>query len=95
MLQGSERFEALLRQGQMEEKFDWQNRRGFALEAVTDQGTTPLMKAAANGRSSVIKLLLAAGADPSRRNKQGKTALDLARAKGDAATIELLSSAQP
>ena len=63
----------------------------YGIEDITDQGTTPLMKAAANGRGSTVKLLLERGADRTRRNKQGKAALDLARANGDPTTIKLLS----
>jgi len=43
-------------------------------------GETPLMCAANRGKVLEIQALLAAGADPTLRNRQGRTALDIARA---------------
>jgi ankyrin repeat protein len=43
----------------------------------------PLHEAARAGALEVVKLLLDAGADPGRRNAEGKTALDLARERPD------------
>jgi len=45
----------------------------------------PLHEAARAGSLEVVKLLLEAGADPERRNAEGKTALDLARERPDQA----------
>jgi hypothetical protein len=42
-----------------------------------------LHEAARPGALEVVKLLLDAGADPGRRNAEGKTALDLARERPD------------
>lgn len=39
--------------------------------------STPLMLAARDGHTEIVKLLLAAGADASKKNRKGKTALDL------------------
>ena len=43
----------------------------------------PLHEAAWSGALEAVKLLLEAGADPGRRNADGKTALDLARGRPD------------
>jgi hypothetical protein len=51
-----------------------------------ESGSTALEIAAGWGRTEIVKLLLARGADPAFRNKAGKTALDLARAGGFAET---------
>ena len=42
------------------------------------RGNTPLMIASLNGRTEVVRVLLAAGADKDLRNNYGKTALDYA-----------------
>ena len=42
------------------------------------------MEAALNGNSQMLDVLLAAGADKTRRNPDGKTAADFARDKGHA-----------
>jgi ankyrin repeat protein len=43
----------------------------------------PLHEAARAGALETVKMLLGAGADPGRRNEEGKTALDLAREQPD------------
>jgi hypothetical protein len=43
----------------------------------------PLHEAARAGSLEAVKLLLEAGADPERRNPEGRTALDLARERPD------------
>jgi ankyrin repeat protein len=43
----------------------------------------PLHEAARAGALDAVKALLAAGADPARRNAEGKTAHDLARERPD------------
>lgn len=40
---------------------------------------TPLHEASAKGKYEICKLLLRHGADPSRKNKDGKTPLDLVK----------------
>ena len=49
------------------------------LEAATPKGATPLLLAASSGLTDICRVLLAAGADRSAKNKKGKGALELAR----------------
>ncbi|HND55254.1 MAG TPA: ankyrin repeat domain-containing protein, partial [Pirellulaceae bacterium] len=56
-------------------------------------GTTPLMYAAAKGRIRSVRLLLDAGADASRVDERGRTALQLAIANRHAAVADLLMPA--
>lgn len=53
---------------------------------------TPLHEAARAGHSRLVMTLLAAGADPSIRDGQGKMALDLAAEAAHGETVELLRS---
>jgi ankyrin repeat protein len=59
----------------------------------------PLHEAAWAGSLEIVKLLVEAGADPGRRNGEGKTALDLARARpeqaGCVAVVEWLVGSAP
>eukprot|EP01046_Picozoa_sp_COSAG06_P050481 COSAG06_NODE_8006_length_2305_cov_8.946510_2_plen_93_part_00 len=52
---------------------------GAELDTRSDSQKTPLHFAAANGHTKICEMLLALGADPSLKNKDGKTALDEAR----------------
>ena len=54
-------------------------------------GYTPLMEAALQGSSEMVDVLLAAGADKTRKHPQGKTAADFAREKGHAELATRLS----
>ncbi len=54
-------------------------------------GYTPLMEAASNGYADAIDVLLAAGADKTRKHPNGNTAADFAREKGHPELIERLS----
>ncbi len=54
-------------------------------------GYTPLMEAASNGYVDAVDVLLAAGADKTRKHPNGNTAADFAREKGHAELIERLS----
>jgi ankyrin repeat protein len=53
---------------------------------------TPLHEAARAGNAPIVQALLAAGADPSIRDAEGQTALDLARAGGSDGIVEILQS---
>jgi len=50
---------------------------GLAVDAVNSDGRTALMHAAETCAAGNVRALLAAGADPDRRDKSGKTARDL------------------
>jgi ankyrin repeat protein len=68
------------------------------VEAQSARGG-PLHEAAHAGALEVVKVLLEAGADPARRGAEGKTALDLARARpeqaGCVAVAEWLAGSAP
>ena len=51
---------------------------GINVNAKGKDGRTPLHLAARNGRTEVVKILIANGADPLLKNKDGKTPRDLA-----------------
>ncbi|WP_208873125.1 ankyrin repeat domain-containing protein, partial [Fretibacterium fastidiosum] len=51
---------------------------GAATDVPDDGGTTPLMVAAASDNPEVVKTLLASGADPSRTDRTGRSALSYA-----------------
>lgn len=52
-----------------------------AVDVADHEGRTPLLHAAAGNHPNIITILLEKGADPKHKDKQGKTALDLAREK--------------
>jgi uncharacterized protein len=54
--------------------------KGASVDKEDGHGNTPLFRAtfACQGEGSVIQLLRAAGADPSKKNKSGVSALELA-----------------
>jgi ankyrin repeat protein len=56
-------------------------------------GWTPLHAAAMNGDLASVELLLAAGADPTATNDEGRSVADLANEGGDDATNERIRSA--
>jgi ankyrin repeat protein len=55
-------------------------------------GTTPLMAAAAGGHETVVELLVERGADPARRDNDGRAAAAHARAAGHAHLAERLDT---
>lgn len=67
--------------------------RGAQLEALSANGTTPLMMAAGYGAIDGADLLLKRGADPRRRNERGLNAADFARRAGRDALAERLAAA--
>ena len=69
---------------------------GFAaarIDATTEHGMTPLMKAARAARRDLVEELIALGADLEARNTDGNTALWLACFGGDAAVVQRLIAA--
>lgn len=56
--------------------------KGADVNAASPNGSTPLMMAAQYGSEDSVKLLLAAGADPKRRNQRDLRASDFARLAG-------------
>lgn len=69
---------------------------GFAaagIDAITDHGMTPLMKAARAARRDLVDELIVLGADLEARNTDGNTALWLACFGGDAELVRRLVAA--
>lgn len=60
------------------------SRGGLDLNAQENSGYTPLMLAAMRGNAATVSLLLELGADPTLKNADGQTALDIATEKGNA-----------
>ena len=56
------------------------------------EGCSPLMWAALFGRPSVARLLLERGANPSLRNRNGLSAVDIAQARGFTETARVIES---
>ena len=56
--------------------------KGADVNAASPNGSTPLMMAAQYGSEDSVKLLLASGADPKRRNQRDLRASDFARLGG-------------
>jgi ankyrin repeat protein len=65
---------------------------GAAVDGSPQGGKTPLMFAAMFDRVSLIQLLVSRGADVSRRDDSGASALVLARAMGARGAAEDLSA---
>eukprot|EP01046_Picozoa_sp_COSAG06_P055056 COSAG06_NODE_9998_length_1772_cov_8.338912_2_plen_123_part_00 len=68
---------------------------GAELDARDNSQRTPLMWAAYYGETKICEMLLALGADPSLKNKDGKTALDRARANNKPECVALLQPVTP
>jgi uncharacterized protein len=69
--------------------------KGADLEARDERGWTPLIEQTTNQQngSDVIAALLANGADPNSKGNNGESALSLARERGDAELMEMLTEA--
>lgn len=65
----------------------------YVNEPATVTSRTPLHAAAANGFLETIRELLSLGADPMRRDAQGKAAVDLAQRRGFDEVVALLQEA--
>lgn len=65
---------------------EWLAERGLALDepAPASRGETPAMLAAAKGRVEVLQWMQARGVDLARRDRQGQSAQDWARRRGQA-----------
>jgi ankyrin repeat protein len=64
---------------------------GAQLDAIDDRGRTALMTAAELGRTEVVEMLVGRGADATIRDKNGKSALDLAANENVRRTLEGIS----
>lgn len=60
------------------------------IDKTTTEGDTALHLSAKHDKAEAMKLLLKAGADPTLRNKQGKTPLDIAQEVGHHTCQELV-----
>lgn len=67
-----------------------QNMPSGGIDRPTIDGETALHLSARHDRAEAMKLLLRAGADPSQRNKQDKTPLDIAQEMGHHTCKELV-----
>lgn len=65
---------------------------GANINTTNNDGYTPLMDAATLGKNDILSYLLKQGAQKALKNKNGKTALDLATAKNNDAAIQLLTT---
>jgi ankyrin repeat protein len=65
---------------------------GASLNVQQSQGYTPLHYAAANGLDQVVKSLMAHGIDTTIKDRQGKTAFDVAVERGKTSIATLLKA---
>lgn len=66
--------------------------REVDMDTTDPQGRTELMRAAMQGDLARVRSLLDAGADPQRRDHQGRNAADLAREAGHDSVLPLLEA---
>jgi hypothetical protein len=76
---------------QMMEAFDWLLDRGAKVQVANAYGLTPLMYCALRGDRVLAKRMIEKGADPNARDLQHRTALSIAKGRGDQELITLLS----
>ena len=55
---------------------------GANVDQIDEDGSTPLMLAAVNGQKDAVEFLLRKGADPSRKDREGRSAASMARDAG-------------
>jgi len=67
--------------------------RGAEVDAASPNGSTPLMMAAQYGSEDSVSLLLARGADVSRRNEKSLRAVDFAKLSGRETLVKRLEQA--
>ncbi len=60
------------------------------IQAQTSDGLSPLMAAAKVGHADIVMLMLEKGCSPWKKNRQGETALDIARKQGHEDCVVLL-----
>lgn len=65
------------------------------INCLTNDGDTPLHLACENGHLNVVTVLLMHGADKSIKNKNGKTALDIAKEKEFQTIVNMFSCFEP
>jgi ankyrin repeat protein len=81
-------------------KYSWEKflpplvSRGVNPNDIDDQGQTALHMAAKKGGVPAVRSLLACGADPSIKDKSGRTATDVARGAGKPETEKALRAAE-
>lgn len=63
------------------------------LDAADNKGRSPLILAVSRGHVDICRLLLDAGADPTTKDYEGNDALAVARARGEAAVVQMLQRA--
>ncbi len=69
--------------------------KGGEVNHVDETGATPLMYASSRKLDEIVKLLLAKGANPSLKDKNGLTAADWARKYNYTSTYNLIAQATP
>jgi ankyrin repeat protein len=71
--------------------FEWLLDRGAKLQVANAHGLTPLMYCALRGDRVLAKRMIEKGADPNASDLQHRTALSIAKERGDQELIALLS----
>lgn len=73
-----------------------QQRAGRVVDEVDDYGQTALWRACSNGHAHVARaLLLEGGADPSLRDREGRTARDIAQHESHRECVDLIRVRRP
>ncbi|MEK6300939.1 MAG: ankyrin repeat domain-containing protein [Acidobacteriota bacterium] len=80
----------MIRWGQMKAVL-WLLDHGASANRGDAQGWTARHQAASRGNERMMKAVLAAGGDPSRKDLEGNTPLDIAKAKRYVKLVALLS----